>query len=38
MLQADKNEALKKALLSGDVPLIEELLNTGEKSYEAEYF
>ncbi|XP_063998957.1 ankyrin repeat, SAM and basic leucine zipper domain-containing protein 1 isoform X2 [Pogoniulus pusillus] len=29
MLQADKNEALKKALLSGDVPLIEELLNTG---------
>ncbi|NXN14378.1 ASZ1 protein, partial [Indicator maculatus] len=29
MLQADKNEALKKALLSGDVPLIKELLNSG---------
>ncbi|NXF81727.1 ASZ1 protein, partial [Sclerurus mexicanus] len=29
MLQADKNEALKKALFRGDVSLIEELLNSG---------
>nr|XP_009941780.1 PREDICTED: ankyrin repeat, SAM and basic leucine zipper domain-containing protein 1 [Opisthocomus hoazin] len=29
MLWADKNEALKKALFRGDVPLIEELLNSG---------
>ncbi|KAJ7425005.1 Ankyrin repeat, SAM and basic leucine zipper domain-containing protein 1 [Willisornis vidua] len=29
MLQAGKNEALKKALFRGDVPLIEELLNSG---------
>ncbi|NWS75034.1 ASZ1 protein, partial [Crotophaga sulcirostris] len=29
MLQADKNEALKAALVRGDVPLIEELLNSG---------
>ncbi|RMC10145.1 hypothetical protein DUI87_12944 [Hirundo rustica rustica] len=29
MLQADKNEALKKALFRGDVSLIEELLNAG---------
>ncbi|KFP81669.1 Ankyrin repeat, SAM and basic leucine zipper domain-containing protein 1, partial [Apaloderma vittatum] len=29
VLQADKNEVLKKALLRGDVPLIEELLNSG---------
>ncbi|NXM33436.1 ASZ1 protein, partial [Oxyruncus cristatus] len=29
LLQADKNEALKKALFSGDVSLIEELLNSG---------
>ncbi|NWI50600.1 ASZ1 protein, partial [Calyptomena viridis] len=29
MLQTDKNEALKKALFRGDVPLIEELLNSG---------
>ncbi|NXJ75593.1 ASZ1 protein, partial [Trogon melanurus] len=29
MLQEDKNEVLKKALLRGDVPLIEELLNSG---------
>ncbi|XP_029870965.1 ankyrin repeat, SAM and basic leucine zipper domain-containing protein 1 [Aquila chrysaetos chrysaetos] len=29
MLQADKNEALKKALFHGDVSLIEELLNSG---------
>ncbi|NXX54530.1 ASZ1 protein, partial [Scopus umbretta] len=29
MLQADKNEALKKALFCGDVSLIEELLNSG---------
>ncbi|NXG79602.1 ASZ1 protein, partial [Baryphthengus martii] len=28
-LQANKNEALKKALFHGDVPLIEELLNSG---------
>lgn len=32
MLQADKNEALKKALFHGDVSLIEELLNSGEES------
>jgi len=32
MLWADKNEALKKALFRGDVPLIEELLNSGEES------
>lgn len=31
MLQADKNEALKKALFRGDVSLIEELLNSGEE-------
>ncbi|NXW48077.1 ASZ1 protein, partial [Nyctiprogne leucopyga] len=29
MLQADKNEALKKALFRGDVSLVEELLNSG---------
>ncbi|XP_061229040.1 ankyrin repeat, SAM and basic leucine zipper domain-containing protein 1 isoform X2 [Neopsephotus bourkii] len=29
MLQADKNEALRKALFHGDVSLIEELLNSG---------
>ncbi|XP_062455274.1 ankyrin repeat, SAM and basic leucine zipper domain-containing protein 1 [Rhea pennata] len=29
MLQADKNDALKKALTCGDVSLIEELLNSG---------
>ncbi|NXI11545.1 ASZ1 protein, partial [Irena cyanogastra] len=29
MLQANKNEALKKALFRGDVSLIEELLNSG---------
>ncbi|NXS31146.1 ASZ1 protein, partial [Pomatostomus ruficeps] len=29
MLQADKNEALKKALFRGDMSLIEELLNSG---------
>ncbi|NWT85163.1 ASZ1 protein, partial [Lanius ludovicianus] len=29
ILQMDKNEALKKALFRGDVPLIEELLNSG---------
>uniref|UniRef100_A0A8C4K5Q9 Ankyrin repeat, SAM and basic leucine zipper domain-containing protein 1 n=1 Tax=Dromaius novaehollandiae TaxID=8790 RepID=A0A8C4K5Q9_DRONO len=29
MLQADKNDALKKALTRGDVSLIEELLNSG---------
>ncbi|XP_069707088.1 ankyrin repeat, SAM and basic leucine zipper domain-containing protein 1 isoform X2 [Phaenicophaeus curvirostris] len=29
MLQEDKNEALKKALVQHDVPLIEELLNSG---------
>ncbi|KAM6146982.1 LOW QUALITY PROTEIN: ankyrin repeat, SAM and basic leucine zipper domain-containing protein 1, partial [Phoenicopterus ruber ruber] len=29
MLQADKNEALKKALFRGEVSLIEELLNSG---------
>ncbi|XP_026646158.1 ankyrin repeat, SAM and basic leucine zipper domain-containing protein 1 isoform X3 [Zonotrichia albicollis] len=29
MLQADKNEALKKALFRGDASLIEELLNSG---------
>ncbi|XP_068020656.1 ankyrin repeat, SAM and basic leucine zipper domain-containing protein 1 isoform X1 [Melanerpes formicivorus] len=29
MLQADKNEVLKKALLASDTPLIEELLNSG---------
>uniref|UniRef100_A0A8C8BIU2 Uncharacterized protein n=1 Tax=Otus sunia TaxID=257818 RepID=A0A8C8BIU2_9STRI len=29
MLQADKNEMLKKALFRGDVSLIEELLNSG---------
>ncbi|NXP66599.1 ASZ1 protein, partial [Chloropsis cyanopogon] len=29
MLQADKNEVLKKALFRGDVSLIEELLNSG---------
>ncbi|XP_027749491.1 ankyrin repeat, SAM and basic leucine zipper domain-containing protein 1 isoform X2 [Empidonax traillii] len=29
MLQAEKNEALKKALFRGDVSLIEELLNSG---------
>ncbi|XP_056371375.1 ankyrin repeat, SAM and basic leucine zipper domain-containing protein 1 isoform X3 [Oenanthe melanoleuca] len=29
MLQADKHEALKKALFCGDVALIEELLNSG---------
>ncbi|NXP09324.1 ASZ1 protein, partial [Thinocorus orbignyianus] len=29
MLQADKNEALKKALFRGDVSLIEDLLNSG---------
>ncbi|NXP25779.1 ASZ1 protein, partial [Scytalopus superciliaris] len=29
MLQADKNEALKKALFRGDVSLTEELLNSG---------
>ncbi|NXF17384.1 ASZ1 protein, partial [Rhodinocichla rosea] len=29
MLPADKNEALKKALVCGDVSLIEELLNSG---------
>lgn len=32
MFQADKNEALKKALFCGDVSLIEELLNSGEES------
>lgn len=30
MLQADKKEALKKALFRGDVSSIEELLNSGE--------